>query len=127
MKIIIDAMGGDNAPLEIVKGAIQAHRDFGVEIILTGREEDIRQAVRQSGAALPEGISIRNCTETIEMCDDPAFACRRKKDASMTVGLNMLRRGEGDALISAGSTGVSVVISASSRKPYTFFAALPTC
>ena len=105
MKIIIDAMGGDNAPLEIVKGAIQAHRDFGVEIILTGREEDIRQAVRQSGAALPEGISIRNCTETMEMCDDPAFACRRKKDASMTVGLNMLRSGEGDALISAGSTG----------------------
>ena len=105
MKIIIDAMGGDNAPLEIVKGVLQAHRDFGVEIVLTGREEEIQKAVQACGGTLPEGVTIRNCTETIEMCDDPAFACRRKKDASMTVGLQMLHDGEGDAFISAGSTG----------------------
>lgn len=105
MKIIIDAMGGDNAPLEIVKGAIQAYKDFGEEIVLTGREEDIQKAVQACGEPLPAGITIRNCTEVIEMCDDPAFACRRKKDASMTVGLTMLRNGEGDAFISAGSTG----------------------
>lgn len=105
MKIIIDAMGGDNAPLEIVKGAIQANKDFGVEIVLTGKEEEIRKAVDTCGEPLPENITIRNCTETIEMCDDPAFACRRKKDASMTVGLQMLHDGEGDAFISAGSTG----------------------
>ena len=105
MKIIIDAMGGDNAPLEIVKGAIQAYKDFGVEIVLTGKEEEIRKAVEQCGETLPAQITIRNCTETIEMCDDPAFACRRKKDSSMTVGLRMLHDGEGDAFISAGSTG----------------------
>ena len=105
MRIILDAMGGDNAPLEIVKGALQAHRDFGVDIVLTGREEDIRQAAAQCGETLPEGVTIRHCTETIEMCDDPALACRRKKDSSMTVGLQMLRAGEGDAFISAGSTG----------------------
>ncbi len=83
MRIILDAMGGDNAPLEIVKGALQAHRDFGVDIVLTGREEDIRQAAAQCGETLPEGVTIRHCTETIEMCDDPALACRRKKDSSM--------------------------------------------
>ncbi len=105
MKIIIDAMGGDNAPLEIVKGAIQAHKDFGVEIVLTGKEDEILGAAQQCGGALPEGITVRNCTEIIEMCDDPAFACRRKKDSSMTVGLQMLHDGEGDAFISAGSTG----------------------
>ena len=49
MRIILDAMGGDNAPLEIVKGALQAYRDFGVDIVLTGREEDIRQAAAQCG------------------------------------------------------------------------------
>ena len=79
MRIILDAMGGDNAPLEIVKGALQAHRDFGVDIVLTGREEDIRQAAAQCGETLPEGVTIRHCTETIEMCDDPALACRRKR------------------------------------------------
>lgn len=105
MRILIDAMGGDNAPLEIVKGAIQAHKDFGVEIVLTGKEDEILGAAQQCGGALPEGITVRNCTEIIEMCDDPAFACRRKKDSSMTVGLQMLHDGEGDAFISAGSTG----------------------
>ncbi len=79
--------------------------DFGVDIVLTGREEDIRQAAAQCGETLPEGVTIRHCTETIEMCDDPALVCRRKKDSSMTVGLQMLRAGEGDAFISAGSTG----------------------
>ena len=105
MKIIIDAMGGDNAPLEIVKGALEARRDFGVEIVLTGDQSAIEDALRACGGAPAEGIAIRHCTQVIEMCDDPAFACRRKKDASMTVGLQMLRDGEGDAFISAGSTG----------------------
>ena len=105
MKIIIDAMGGDNAPLAIVEGAIQAHEDFGVDIVLTGREEDIRKAVEKSGKILPAAVTICNCTEVVDMCDDPAFACRRKKDSSMTRGLTMLRDGEGDAFISAGSTG----------------------
>ncbi len=106
MKIIVDAMGGDNAPGEIVKGALAAHRDTGVEIVLVGREEAVRKAAADCGAAsLPEGVSVVNATEVIEICDDPATAFKHKKDSSITVGLTLLKNGEGDAFVSAGSTG----------------------
>lgn len=107
MKIIIDAMGGDNAPKAMVQGALLARKEWpDTEIVLTGREEAIRAAAAECGAAeLPEGITIRPASEVIDMSDDPAMAFKRKKDSSMTVGLNMLRDGEGDAFISAGSTG----------------------
>ena len=107
MKIIIDAMGGDNAPKAMVQGALLARKEWpDTEIVLTGREEAIRAAAVECGAAeLPEGITIRPASEVIEMSDDPAMAFNRKKDSSITVGLNMLRDGEGDAFISAGSTG----------------------
>ena len=96
MKIIIDAMGGDNAPLEIVRGALSAHSRFGCDIVLTGDEAAIRAAAARCGAAtLPQGVTIRPTTETVEMCDD----------ASMGAALTMLRDGEGDAAVSAGSTG----------------------
>ena len=106
MKIIIDAMGGDNAPLEIVKGALNAQKRFGVDVVLTGDEDAIRAAARSCGYdALPANVTIVPTTETVEMCDDPSTVFRRKKDTSMGVGLTMLREGEGDALVSAGSTG----------------------
>ena len=106
MKIIIDAMGGDNAPLEIVRGALSAHSRFGCDIVLTGDEAAIRAAAARCGAAtLPQGVTIRPTTETVEMCDDPATVFRRKKDTSMGAALTMLRDGEGDAVVSAGSTG----------------------
>lgn len=106
MKIIVDAMGGDNAPLEIVKGALSAQKRFGVDIVLTGDEAAIRDAARACGVdALPDSVTIVPTTETVEMCDDPSTVFRRKKDTSMGVGLTMLREGEGDALVSAGSTG----------------------
>ena len=106
MNIIIDAMGGDNAPLEIVKGALSAHARFDCDITLTGDETAIRAAAAQCGAAqLPAGITIHPTTETVDMCDDPSTVFRRKKDTSMGVGLTMLREGQGDALVSAGSTG----------------------
>ena len=106
MKIIIDAMGGDNAPLEIVKGALSAHSRFGCDIVLTGDEAAIRAAAARCGAAtLPQGVTLRPTTETVEMCDDPATVFRRKKDTSMGAALTMLRDGEGDAVVSAGSTG----------------------
>ena len=106
MKIIIDAMGGDNAPAEIVKGAILANKEFGVDVVLVGREADITACLEAEGVKLPSaGIEVRNATEIIEMEDDPATATRKKKDSSMTVALNMLRAGEGDAVVSAGSTG----------------------
>ena len=106
MKIIIDAMGGDNAPLEIVKGALNAQKRFGVDIVLTGDEAAIRDAARTCGVdALPDSVTVVPTAETVEMCDDPSTVFRRKKNTSMGVGLTMLREGEGDALVSAGSTG----------------------
>ena len=106
MKIIVDAMGGDHAPLEIVRGALAGQRHWGVDIVLTGDEAAIRGAVSQCGQSeLPQGMEIVPTTQTVDMCDDPATVFRRKKDTSMGVGLTMLREGKGDALVSAGSTG----------------------
>ena len=106
MKIIIDAMGGDNAPLEIVKGALQAQKRFGTDLVLTGDESAIREAARTCGfSELPDGVAIIPAAETVEMCDDPATVFRRKKDTSMGVGLTLLKNGGGDAMVSAGSTG----------------------
>ena len=106
MKIIVDAMGGDNAPLEIVKGALAGQKHWGVDIVLTGDENAIREAMTRCGQPeVPAGMEIISTSQTVEMCDDPATVFRRKKDTSMGVGLTMLREGQGDALVSAGSTG----------------------
>ena len=106
MKIIVDAMGGDNAPLEIVKGALAGQKHWGVDIVLTGDENAIREALARCGQPeVPAGMEIISTSQTVEMCDDPATVFRRKKDTSMGVGLTMLREGQGDALVSAGSTG----------------------
>ena len=106
MKIIIDAMGGDNAPLEIVKGALQGKERFGVDIVLTGDTTAILKALEACGEkTLPRGVEIAHADEVVEMCDDPATVFRRKKNSSMALGLNMVREGKGDAFISAGSTG----------------------
>ena len=106
MKIIVDAMGGDNAPLEIVKGALQGRARWGVDIVLTGDAAQILRALEECGEkTVPQGVEIANATQTVEMCDDPATVFRRKKDTSMGVGLTMLRDGKADALVSAGSTG----------------------
>ncbi|MDR0491982.1 MAG: phosphate acyltransferase PlsX, partial [Oscillospiraceae bacterium] len=106
MRIIIDAMGGDNAPGDIVKGALGAVLEHGVDIALVGRGEDILRSLESLGQKeLPRGVEIVNASEIIGMEDDPANAVRVKKDASLTVALNLLRDGQGDALVSAGSTG----------------------
>jgi glycerol-3-phosphate acyltransferase PlsX len=99
-------MGGDNAPQSNVQGALSAVKELGVEIILVGRGEDILAALKQDGISdLPAGVQIAHASEVIEICDDPATAFRRKKDSSLTVGLELLKNGDGDAFVSAGSTG----------------------
>lgn len=104
MRIIVDAMGGDNAPQEIVKGALNAAKARpGLEIVLVGREAEVRKACGEG--PLPGTVTIVNAAEVIEMHDDPATAFKTKKDSSMTVGLNLLKEGKGDAFVSAGSTG----------------------
>jgi glycerol-3-phosphate acyltransferase PlsX len=86
MKLVLDAMGGDNAPQAVVQGAISAAQDFtDCQLVLVGQEEAVRKAFAAEGCqSLPERISIVNATEVIEMCDDPATAFRKKKDSSMT-------------------------------------------
>lgn len=81
---------------------MEAHAQCGADIVLVGREEAIRACLT---GPLPEGVEIVNATEVVDMCDDPATAFKRKKNSSLTVGLTMLKNGEGDAFISAGSTG----------------------
>ena len=106
MKIIVDAMGGDNAPLEIVRGALDANRNHGVEIILVGRTAEVLSVLEQDGLHnLPAGVEIAHADQVVEMCDNPATAFREKKNSSLTIGLTMLKNGEGDAFVSAGSTG----------------------
>ena len=106
MKIIVDAMGGDNAPLEIVRGALAANRDHGVEITLVGRAAEVLKAVEACGEkSLPAGVEIKDAAEVVEIADDPAMAFKLKPDSSLTVGLKLLRDGAGDAFVSAGSTG----------------------
>ena len=106
MKIILDAMGGDNAPLAPVMGAVQAAKDFGAEITLVGRGEAILEVLRTNGIdTLPAGVEIANADDVVDMHDDPARVIRQKPNSSMVVGLKMLADGQGDAFISAGSTG----------------------
>ena len=106
MKIILDAMGGDNAPLAPVVGALQANREFGAQITLVGRGQEILEVLRSQGIAdLPEGMEIANADEVVDMHDDPANVIRKKKNSSMVIGLRMLAEGDGHAFVSAGSTG----------------------
>lgn len=106
MKIILDAMGGDHAPEAPVLGAVQAARDFGAQITLVGMGEKILEVLRAHNISdLPSGIEIANADEVVDMHDDPANVIRKKKNSSMVIGLKMVADGEGDAFVSAGSTG----------------------
>ena len=101
MKMIIDAMSGDNAPREIVAGAVKAHDELGLDILFVGREADVRACLGDRAGE----YDIVNASDIITMEDDPSTATRRKKDSSMAVALRLLAEGKGDAMISAGSTG----------------------
>ena len=106
MRVILDAMGGDNAPQAPVIGALQAAKDFGAQITLVGRGEEILSVMRSQGYDdLPEGIEIAHADEVVDMHDDPATVVRKRKNSSMMIGLKMLSDGLGDAFVSAGSTG----------------------
>lgn len=104
MRIIIDGMGGDNAPGEIVKGAVEAAKLIDHEIIIVGIEEQINAELAKYKFDKSQ-ISVKHASEVIENDDAPVRAVRRKKDSSMVVGINMIKSGEGDLFISAGNTG----------------------
>ncbi len=110
MKIILDAMGGDNSPDATIKGAVRATKEIEADIILTGDENIINQKVKEFYgknhiSEVSDKITIRHTSEQIEMEDIPTQAIRQKKDSSMVVGFDMLKKGEGDVFISAGNSG----------------------
>ena len=106
MKIILDAMGGDNAPEAPVLGAIEAVKTWGSQITLVGRGEEILAVMKKHGIeTLPDGMEIAHADDVVDMHDDPANVVRKRKNSSMIVGLKMLSEGQGDAFVSAGSTG----------------------
>ena len=109
MNILLDAMGGDNAPDANIKGAVNTINQIKSEVTLIGKEEVIRSKIKEIYGKELEEISprlkIKNATETIEMEDQPTVAIKHKKDSSMVVGFKMLKEGEGDVFISAGNSG----------------------
>ena len=106
MKILLDAMGGDNAPKSTVQGAADAVKEFGdgMTLALLGDEAKIKAAAQELGVDLTP-FELIHCTEDVDMHDDPVKAVRHKTDSSLVKGLTMLKNGEADAFVSAGSTG----------------------
>lgn len=106
MKIILDAMGGDNAPEAPVLGAIEAAKLYGSEITLVGRGAEILEVLKKHNVDdLPSGVEIANADDVVDMHDDPAKVLHKRKTSSMVIGLRMLAEGQGHAFVSAGSTG----------------------
>lgn len=108
MNIIVDAFGGDNAPLEIIKGSLDAKNEFGVDITLVGNEEIIRKVSRENELNL-DGVKIVHAETVISQNEAGTEVVKSKKDCSMAVGLKMLHNGEGDAFVSAGNSGAVCV------------------
>ena len=110
MIILLDAMGGDNAPDATIKGAVKAINQIEAEVILIGNEDIINSKIKEfygkdSIKEISQRLSIHNATDTIEMEDIPTQAIKQKKGSSMVVGFNMLKEGKGDVFISAGNSG----------------------
>lgn len=108
-RVVLDAMGGDYAPTEMVKGAVDAiNREQRVKVILVGREESIKNELEKYTFD-KERIQIVNASEVIETAEPPVNAIRRKKDSSIVVGMKLVKSGEADAFVSAGSSGAILV------------------
>jgi glycerol-3-phosphate acyltransferase PlsX len=107
IRIALDAMGGDHAPLAPVAGAVRAARAWGYEIQLVGREADVRAALRQQGdlTGVEHLLQIVHAPEVIEMSEHPAAAVRSKRHSSMAMGIDLVKKGGADAFVSAGNTG----------------------
>lgn len=108
MKIIVDAFGGDNAPLEIIKGCAEATKELDIDIMLTGDEQEIRRVAKENEISL-DRITIADAPDVITMEDSAGDIMKSKSNSSMAVGLKKLAAGEGDAFLSAGNSGALVV------------------
>ena len=105
MKIIVDAMGGDNAPAAAVIGGALAAKEYGEEVLLVGDAARIAAILREKGMESTPGLTTVPAADIVDMHDDPATVLRQKPDSSMAVAFRLLKAGEGDALVSAGNTG----------------------
>lgn len=106
MKIVLDGFGGDNAPIEPVKGAIAAIRESDdVEVVIVGKEAKINELLSDVSFDELKRITVVNAEEVVENEDDPISAVRKKKESSLVKGLKLVADGEGDAFVSAGNTG----------------------
>ncbi|MBQ2971853.1 MAG: phosphate acyltransferase PlsX [Ruminococcus sp.] len=108
MNIIVDAFGGDNAPLEIIKGSVDAKNEYGVDITLVGNEEVIKKVAKENEINI-DGMKIIHADSVISQNEAGTEVVKKKKDSSMAVGLKMLHDGEGDAFVSAGNSGAICV------------------
>lgn len=111
VNVALDAMGGDNAPLEVIKGALDAiKKDDSVKIFLCGDEKIIKDCLESVSKGFEsDRLEIVHCSEVIEMSEPPVNAIRRKKDSSIVVGMNLVKEGKCDAFVSAGSSGAILV------------------
>lgn len=109
MRIALDGMGGDNAPAEIVKGAVEAAKTGNYEILLVGKEETLQEELTKFAAT--DRITIVHAPEVVEMDEAPALAIRRKKGTSIAVATELVKKGGADAIVSAGSTGAQLAAS----------------
>lgn len=109
VKVAVDAMGGDHAPLEIVKGAVEAvNRKDNVKVFLVGQEDAVK-AELQKYQCDPSRVEVVNAAEVIEMAEPPVQAIRTKKDSSIVIAMKMVKNGKADAFVGAGSTGAVLV------------------
>lgn len=108
MKVIVDAFGGDNAPLEVLKGSARAVSELGVNIVLAGSKEKIEKCAADNGISL-SGIEIEHTDDVFDIHEEPKEIIKSGKNSSMAVGLQLLADGKGDAFLSAGSTGALVM------------------
>ena len=106
-RIAIDAMGGDRAPKVVVEGAVQAARTLNAEIILVGPQDRLSGHLKNLGP-IPRNLRVHQASEVIEMAESPAVSVRRKPDSSICRMVELARRGEADAIVSAGNTGAVV-------------------
>lgn len=107
--VALDAMGGDYAPAETVKGAVEAVQEYSeIEVVLVGKEDEIKKELGKYSVP-SEKIRVVNATEVINMGDVPTSAIREKKDSSLVVAMKLVKEGEADAVVSAGSTGAILV------------------
>jgi phosphate acyltransferase len=107
LPIAVDAMGGDNAPREIVRGALLAAREYGIDVILVGREDDVRREVAAFEGPVPRNVEIVDAAEVVEMHDTALAPIRRKKNSSIRIAANLVADGTASALVSAGHTGAA--------------------